>query len=264
VTPRLASGLVLAVALALPAVTAFVGCNAVLGLAPSTLRPEGDADTTDAEPGPDGDRPGDDADHQGSPPGDATPSSGAAEGGTDTSNDGSCGDVCLVVSASCPAGCTSNLACERADGVGACLDPEWAEWPAPASPGKLASDQVVESYTDNGDMTVTDNVTKLMWQQNVTTTYVSQPDAIKQCANLTLAGYHDWRLPTQIELVSLVDYTRVNPSLDASYFPGTPAYAFWSSTPYTASSALGWGVTFDYGTEGYNTVIFLGGVRCVR
>lgn len=241
-----------------PPAVAVVGCDAVLGLAPSTLAVDVDGGGADA--GLEGDRPGEDTPLDAP---DGTPAMNGAEGGP-VVPDASCGDACVTISAACPAGCPANLTCERAGTPAACLDPEWAEWPAPASPGKLAADQIVESYTDNGDMTVTDNVTKLMWQQNVNTTYVTQTEAIQQCAALPLAGYHDWRLPTQIELLSIVDYTRANPSLDATHFPGTPAYAFWSSTPYTPSNAFGWGVTFDYGTGGTNTVLFPAGVRCVR
>jgi hypothetical protein len=242
---------------------AVVGCDAVLGLAPSTLAQDVDSDGG-ADAARDADHPGDDASPPFNGPDGTPPMNGSEGGGGPMPSDASCGDACITFSAACPSGCTANLACERAGTPAACLDPEWAEWPAPASPGKLAADQIAESYTDNGDMTVTDNVTKLMWQQNVDTNYRTQTVAIQQCASLSLAGYHDWRLPTQIELLSIVDYTRANPCLDATYFPGTPAYAFWSSTPYTPSNAFAWGVTFDYGTEGTNTTLFPAGVRCVR
>ena len=63
-------------------------------------------------------------------------------------------------------------------------------------------------FTDNGDGTMTDNLTGLMWTKdaslpNVTMEYWNQ--AIDYCDNLTLAGYSDWRLPNVNELESLVN-----------------------------------------------------------
>ena len=55
----------------------------------------------------------------------------------------------------------------------------------------------LESYTDNGDGTVTDNVTGLMWQQAVPTATYSWAGAVTYCSTLTLAGHSDWRLPSR-------------------------------------------------------------------
>ena len=49
------------------------------------------------------------------------------------------------------------------------------------------------SYTDNGDGTVTDNVTGLMWAQDQSETNYPWSEAGTYCANLTLGGYDDWR-----------------------------------------------------------------------
>jgi hypothetical protein len=95
-----------------------------------------------------------------------------------------------------------------------------------------------ESYTDNGDGTVTDNVTGLMWQQAFPETPSTRAGAIASCPTLTLGGHSDWRLPSVIELVSLLDYAPVNSRINTVYFPqavptgdivGATAF-FWSST----------------------------------
>ena len=91
----------------------------------------------------------------------------------------------------------------------------WAEWPMPNGPADVtAGAPNPESYTDNGDGTVTDNVTGLMWQQaepaigNIET----WDNAVAHCQSLTLAGHSDWRLPSRIELVSIVDLGQSEPS----------------------------------------------------
>jgi hypothetical protein len=77
------------------------------------------------------------------------------------------------------------------------------------------------SYTDNGDGTVTDNVTGLMWQQSPdrdgdgdidADDKVSYVVAVFGAEELQLGGYDDWRLPTIKELYSLIDFRGIDPS----------------------------------------------------
>ena len=63
-------------------------------------------------------------------------------------------------------------------------------------------------YTDNGDGTVTDNATGLMWQQNDDGNTRDWENALSYAEDLTLAEHDDWRLPNAKELQSIVDYTR--------------------------------------------------------
>jgi hypothetical protein len=80
------------------------------------------------------------------------------------------------------------------------------------------------SYTDNGDGTITDNVTGLIWQKDMGIK-LSFNDAIKKADTLRLGGYSDWRIPTIKELYSLILFTgRVNGEkaitkfIDTNYF----------------------------------------------
>ncbi len=85
-------------------------------------------------------------------------------------------------------------------------------------------------FIDNGDGTVTDKKTGLMWQQeSAPDSYIWQ-EALSYCENLTLAGYDDWRLPNINELQSLVDYERYNPAIDTTFFPNEWGDTYWSST----------------------------------
>ena len=63
------------------------------------------------------------------------------------------------------------------------------------------------SYTNNGDGTVTDNVTGLMWQQEMGDK-ISYDNAVVLAETINLGGHTDWRIPTIKELYSLALFTR--------------------------------------------------------
>ena len=75
-------------------------------------------------------------------------------------------------------------------------------------------------YVDNGDGTVTDLVTGLMWQRGYSGK-MSQGEAAAGAPSFDLAGYTDWRLPTIKELYSLIDFTGedVDPMSSAGGIP---------------------------------------------
>lgn len=117
-------------------------------------------------------------------------------------------------------------------------------------------------YTVTAD-TVTDNKTGLVWQRNVTATNYDQAAAATYCQGLTMAG-GGFRLPTVVELLSIVDDTRLSPSIDTSAFPATPIAYFWSSTLDASAPSYGFQVNFgDGSTFRYDRVIARS-VRCVR
>ena len=66
-------------------------------------------------------------------------------------------------------------------------------------------------YADNGDGTVTDTVTGLMWQQDPGNK-MTYDQAVAGESTFSLAGYDDWRLPTIKELYSLILFTGKDPS----------------------------------------------------
>jgi hypothetical protein len=121
------------------------------------------------------------------------------------------------------------------------------------------------SFTDNGDGTVTDQNTGLMWQKVPSSRGFSWKDALAYAENCTHAGHDDWRLPTVKELQSIVDYSGVFPAVDSRFkctaitnesgqvdFP-----YYWTSTSAQFSSHrpgyyYAWYVAFGYavGQEG--------------
>ena len=79
--------------------------------------------------------------------------------------------------------------------------------------------QSVVHFKDNGDNTVTDNVTGLIWQKVPTTDTLTWEQAINYAENLVLAGKSDWRLPNIKELASINDESRNAPSVSTAFFP---------------------------------------------
>ncbi len=122
------------------------------------------------------------------------------------------------------------------------------------------------NYIDNGDGTITDTGTGLMWQKDEAPGYYYWQQALLYCENLILASHDDWRLPNANELQTIVDYSRVDPSIDIAFFPNTRwSYSYWSSTTIHEYPYLAWAVDFGSGYfEGSVYKRGYGYVRAVR
>lgn len=121
---------------------------------------------------------------------------------------------------------------------------------------------LASNYTDNGNDTVTDQKTGLVWQLselNVTRTW---QEALVYCNELSLAG-GGWRLPNIKELSSIVDDTRTDLLIDP-VFIGTYASGYWSSTTEASYPSYAWFVGFDTGVVVSNDKSASYYVRCVR
>jgi len=122
----------------------------------------------------------------------------------------------------------------------------------------------LQYFFDNGDGTVTDNTTGLMWQQkddDVTRTWT---EALHYCNTLSLSEHNDWRLPNVKELGSLVDTRIYLPAIDKIYFPETNV-AYWSSTSLLHKLGWAWYVSFNAGwVVGSDPGAPNKYVRCVR
>lgn len=125
------------------------------------------------------------------------------------------------------------------------------------------------SFTDYGNGTIKDNVTGLVWQKQDDATLRTWNEAEAYCGTLALAGLTGWRLPSRIELVSLIDRSvdlvyGGPPAINTMYFPGTSPAFYWSSA--IPAGALSGGVVDFYGGSSYrqNDVSNYAYVRCVR
>ena len=66
----------------------------------------------------------------------------------------------------------------------------------------------VNNFVDNGNGTITDNATGLMWMQNDSGSPMLWEAALAYAEGFSYAGYTDWRLPDVKELQNLLDYSR--------------------------------------------------------
>jgi len=116
------------------------------------------------------------------------------------------------------------------------------------------SEYGINDFQDNGDSTITDNATGLMWMQYDNVEGILWEDALSYAESFDFAGYSDWRLPDIKELQSIVDYTRSpettsSPAIDPLFNctqitneAGNTDYAYyWSSTTHANNSVMSGG-----------------------
>jgi len=127
------------------------------------------------------------------------------------------------------------------------------EWPSPR-------------FTDNGDGTVTDNLTGLMWLKDggcfrknwgsALTTIRNLNNNPGECPCLDYASeYSDWRLPNAKELESLVNYGISNSAswINTYGFRNAKSSYYWSSTTDRGSTGRAWYVDMKAGTSKYTS-----------
>jgi hypothetical protein len=174
--------------------------------------------------------------------------------------------------------CTPDYPCVNLAPDYYCLG-EFAQWPMPdVEPGA----QTRPSYDASDPNSITDNVTHLVWQKVIPATYAgctgnvaaagdtcTLQQAKAYCASPALAstlGGAGWRLPTRIELESIVDHMRSTSALDTNVFPQPlrDEDRYWTASPYARQAGWSWHVNFDFGrTEAAVNTSNLR-VRCVR
>lgn len=119
-------------------------------------------------------------------------------------------------------------------------------------------------FADNGDGSVTDNLTGLIWLKNAGCFAAQNWDAALTSANALAEGScglsdasvaGDWHLPDKNELLSLIDYGASSAALPAGH-PFTSVQStvnYWSATTYTFDAGSAWGVSLFDGSEDYGS-----------
>lgn len=149
---------------------------------------------------------------------------------------------------------------------------EQAAWPVPAD-GPDGTNYVI----DDAQGTVLDKTTHLMWQR-ASLPIATYDDAKCACRAFAGGSFRDWRMPTLLEMVTIVDYAKnidqngtgtTVAATNTVVFPDTRLEAYWTATPQGASSLMpGLPVLIDLGNgntaEATSTGTFRGSFRCVR
>jgi hypothetical protein len=123
---------------------------------------------------------------------------------------------------------------------------------------------ITNHFTDNGDGTITDNLTQLIWQKVPNTTTQTWENAIAYAENLSLAGESDWRLPNIKELQSLNDESITNTSTNTTFFPSIGVHNYWSSTSLPNQTTKAWYWNTQFGITTYDVKTNANYVLCVR
>jgi hypothetical protein len=120
------------------------------------------------------------------------------------------------------------------------------------------------SYDTSGPGVVVDVVTGLAWQRETGKETHEWAAANTYCSSLSLGDRTGWRLPKRIELVSLVDFMRTAPAIDASTFPETSSN-FWTSSaePGADPPTRAWQISFSGGAASISSVGVAERARCV-
>jgi hypothetical protein len=110
----------------------------------------------------------------------------------------------------------------------------------------------VNDFADNGNGTITDSATGLMWQQGDSVTTYDWESALNYCENLDMSGYNDWRLPNAKELQSIVDYTEAptvtgSAAIDPIFEITDIQSYFWTSTTHLDSPQMSQAVYITFG-----------------
>ena len=133
---------------------------------------------------------------------------------------------------------------------------------------------LARSYTDNGDGTITDHDTGLMWEKLSDDGSIHDKDTVFTWDNAfatkvatlnsgAFAGYTDWRVPNAFELHSITNLATATPAVSAVFNTGcvasctvttcscTQAGNYWTSSSVVSGLTAAWLVSFgDGGQQG--------------
>lgn len=115
-------------------------------------------------------------------------------------------------------------------------------------------------FRDNGDGTVTDHATGLIWTQQDSGRGMTWEQALAYAESLTRGDFSDWRLPNAKELQSIVEYTRspdttqsaaMDPVFQATSIPNEAGQKdwgyYWTSTTHVDGPGVSQAVVFCFG-----------------
>lgn len=137
----------------------------------------------------------------------------------------------------------------------------------PVTDINLSSDDYNLVFSDNpllGAVAVIDKTTGLEWQRGSSGTTLNWASAWFYCRELVINLHSDWRLPTVLELQSIVDYAASDPAVESDAFPVTESVGYWSSETFAPNIDSAWLVNFNTGSLQTGNKSTMREVRCVR
>ena len=139
--------------------------------------------------------------------------------------------------------------------------------PAPTSGGGTGN-QTQPRFTllaEYSNAAVRDNSTGLVWEQTPSGATTDWTSARGSCLNKSIGNMRGWRLPSVVELTSLIDPSSLAPYVPATMFTGVQPNPYWTATGNETNTNLNkWSVNFADGQAGTSgkTASLL--VWCVR
>jgi hypothetical protein len=142
--------------------------------------------------------------------------------------------------------------CAQTEPPGYTCEGHMADWPMPDA---VLSANVRPSYdVESVPGVVLDKVTGLAWQRELPAVYdrcsgnidsagdsCTWEEAKSYCNRLALARHEDWRLPSKIELESILDDTRAEaPAIDLAVFSGTSLQHYWTRSTAATDAQAAW------------------------
>lgn len=131
---------------------------------------------------------------------------------------------------------------------------------------------VALDYTDNGNGTITDDSTGLVWEKlddsnldgdagihdkDRTYTFAAANEKVATFNTFSFGGRNDWRIPNVRELASILNYGKYSPAVSGVFHSSCTSGCktttcsctgtmtpYWSSTPYANLKAYSWMVSF--------------------
>ena len=118
-----------------------------------------------------------------------------------------------------------------------------------------------ERFIDNGNGTVSDKNTGLIWMRcslgqtwdeqgqtcNGEAVEYTWQQALQEAEGYSYAGSNAWRVPNKMQLQSIVERSCYELAINLDIFPQTPERLSWTSTPVVGDSDLAWIVHFSVG-----------------
>ncbi len=118
-------------------------------------------------------------------------------------------------------------------------------------------------FTDNGNGTITDNITNLVWQKMPNTNPLTWEDALVYAEGLQLGNNSNWRLPNIKEIQSISEVGFINPSVNTNFFSISGTKKFWSSTSLPNQTTKAWYWDTQFGITTYDLKTNSNYVICV-